>query len=206
MIVASISTATASPTPADGPECEQQNEQGHGDGEHLGAVQIVVRDTVACVARRDVPGLLDRYPWMRSPDGKDSRAERVDGDRPGDRADDEDAVTVARPSKPGSAAELVPHRRRHVADGALERVVLSRQRVAVDEAIFTSWRPGARVLIHDRVAACRLADGAVLQRGRSCRGHGRDRERDESEPNDDRTPRVARAPPPDRRAKLRPAI
>jgi hypothetical protein len=38
----------------DCPECEEQDEQGHRDGEELRSVQVVRDDSVSRVARRDV--------------------------------------------------------------------------------------------------------------------------------------------------------
>ena len=177
-------------------EGKEEHEQRHGHGQELRAVQVAVDDGVACVARRDVAGLPDRHLRMSLAGGEHYRPERVDGERPPHRADDEDAVVVARAPEGDLAAELSPHRGDDVESGALERVVLRPQRVAVDEAVLARRRPG-QVLVHERVAARRLADGAVSERVGSGRDARPDRDDDEGDPGGDRAPRVPRAPAPD---------
>jgi hypothetical protein len=143
-------------------------------------VQVAVDGPVARLVGGDVARLLDRQRGMRARRGGHSAANALDVELPRQLGDDHGGAPVSRelglrPEAERAEAPLdfADRRPRH---GRTRRV----------EVRELARRPPEFVAVHDRVAARRLADGAVVERLGAADRAEREARCDEAEPGDDR--------------------
>ena len=154
-------------------EREQQDEQRDRDREQLGAVQVAADDAVARVARGDVARLLDRHlrdgrRRRRAPRSGTHRSRRTARPSPATSAECR-SRRDARSRRCRRARAACAPRRRRPPLGTAGSPARQRRRCAGSR---TRARAAGPVLVHQRVAACRLADRAVLERLRPGRDPG----------------------------------